>query len=86
MLIAIEIIQTVHKHSKMTVLDRGGEVFRFVLSLGNCPNIFGQDCSNKFFQLRLVTVDHNVVLDYIIFLLLFISKVQNQAVSLAEPG
>ena len=55
-----------------------------MLTFGNRPNISGQDCTNKFFQLRLVTLDHNVAIDYIIFPLLFISKVQNQAVSLAE--
>ena len=46
MLKATEIIRTVHKLSNMTTLHGGGGGGRyFVLSFGNCPNIFGQDCS-----------------------------------------
>ena len=50
MLIATEIIQTVHKHSNMTTLHGGwggggGAAARyFVLNFGNRPIIFGQDC------------------------------------------
>ena len=41
-----QIIRTVHKRSNMTTLHGGGGAGRyFVLSSGNCPKIFGQDCS-----------------------------------------
>ena len=46
MLIANEIIQTVHEHSKMTTLhEGGGGGGYFMFSSGNYSNIFGQDYS-----------------------------------------
>ena len=86
MLIATEIIQTVHKYSNMTALHGGGEVFRFVLSFVNRSHFFVQDFSNKFNSFPAPTRNcRSQCSNRFIFLHLFISKPQNQAVSLMEP-